>query len=47
MRYCMEGKFGRGKFGELTYFEHWQNKVWQINRSANRLLIISTKYKFG
>ena len=31
-----------GKFGELTCFEHLAKKVWQINRSANRLLIVST-----
>ena len=35
--YCIEGKFG-----ELTRFEHWRMKVWQINKSANRLLIVST-----
>ena len=32
-----------GKFGELTLFEHLAKKVWQINRSANKLLIVSTK----
>ena len=31
-----------GKFGELTLFEHLAKEVWQINRSANRLLIVST-----
>ena len=34
--YCIAGKFG-----ELTLFEQLV-KVWQINRSANKLLIIST-----
>ena len=36
-----------GKFGEVTLFEHLAKenlvkKVWQINRSDNRLLIVST-----
>ena len=31
-----------GKFGNLTLFEHLAKKVWQINRSTNRLLIVST-----
>ena len=31
------------KFGELTLFEHLVKKVWRINRSANRLPIVSTK----
>ena len=31
-----------GKFGELILFEFWRKKVWRINRSANRLLIVST-----
>ena len=36
------GKFGGGgKFGKMTRFKHWQKKVWQINGSANRLLIVS------
>ena len=35
------GKFGREEFGELTLFKHLA-KVWQINRSANKLLIVST-----
>ena len=38
----MEGNFGGGNVGELTRFEHLAKKVWQINRSANRLLMIST-----
>ena len=38
--YCIAGKFGGGKFGKLTLFKHL--KVWRINRSANRLLIVST-----
>ena len=31
------------KIGKLAIFEHlhWRKKVWQINISANRLLIIS------
>ena len=37
------GKVWRGEeVGELTCFEHLVKKVCQINRSANRLLIIST-----
>ena len=31
-----------GKFSDLTVFEHLAKKVWQINRLANRLLIINT-----
>ena len=31
-----------GKFGELTLFEHLTKKVWQLNRSPNRLLIVIT-----
>ena len=31
-----------GKFGELISLSLWRKKVWQINRSANRLLIVST-----
>ena len=31
-----------GKFGELTLLSLWWKKVWRINRSANRLLIVST-----
>ena len=31
-----------GKFGELTLFEHLAKKVWRLNRSAIRLLIVST-----
>ena len=26
----------------MARFEHWRKKVWRINRSANRLLIVST-----
>ena len=31
-----------GKFGELIRLSILQKKMWQINKSANRLLIIST-----
>ena len=31
-----------GKFGKLTLFEPLAKKVWRINRSANRLLIVSS-----
>ena len=31
-----------GNFGKLTRFEHLRKKLWRINRSVNRLLIIST-----
>ena len=31
-----------GKFGELTFLSIWRKKVWRINRSANRLLIVRT-----
>ena len=37
LTYCIAGRFG-----ELTRFEYLVKKVWQINRSANRLLIVST-----
>ena len=30
------------KFGELALFEHLANEIWQINRSANTLLIVCT-----
>ena len=36
------GKFDGEKFSEFTIFERLAKKVWQINRSANRLLIVST-----
>ena len=29
-------------FGKFTFLSIWRKKVWQINRSANRLLIVST-----
>ena len=31
-----------GKFGQFTLFEQLAKKVWQINRSVKRLLIVST-----
>ena len=31
-----------GKYGKLTHFECLVKESWQINRSANRLLIVST-----
>ena len=31
-----------GQFGKLTSFEQLAKKVWRINRSANRSLIVST-----
>ena len=31
-----------GKFGKLTLFEHLAKKVWRINTSANKLLIVRT-----
>ena len=31
-----------GKFGELTCLNIWRKNVWRVNRSANRLLIVST-----
>ena len=39
--YHIAGKFGRGMFGELTLLSIWRKKVWRINRSANKLLIVS------
>ena len=38
--YRTAGKFGGGKFGRLTRFEHLTKKLWQINRSANRLVLL-------
>ena len=37
------------KFGELTLFEHLAKeiKVWQIHRSANRLLIESSNFSLA
>ena len=32
-------KFGREKCGKFTSFEYLVNKVWQISRSAKRLII--------
>ena len=37
--YCIAAKFSGG---ELTLFKHLAKKVCRINRSANRLLIVST-----
>ena len=31
-----------GKFGELTLFEPLAKEIWRINRSANRIFIVST-----
>ena len=31
-----------GKFGEMTFLAFGEKKVWQINKSTNRLLIEST-----
>ena len=43
LKYHIAGKFGsRGKFGELPLSKHLAKKVWQINRSANRLFNVST-----
>ena len=39
----MEGSLAGEKFGELTHFEHLvKESLWRINRSANKLLIVST-----
>ena len=41
--YRMEEKFGGGEnLVNRLVSSIWRKKVWQINRSANRLLIIST-----
>ena len=39
--YCVAGKFGREKVWRIYSFQTF-GKVWQINRSAKRLLIVST-----
>ena len=31
-----------GKFGEFTLLKHFVKKIWQMNRSANELLIVIT-----
>ena len=42
--YHIAGNLVGKKVGEFesTLFEHWQKKVWWINRSTKRLLIAST-----
>ena len=40
--YHIAGKFGRGKVLRIDSFRAFGEKVWQINRLANRLLIVST-----
>ena len=42
MIYCIAGKFGRGKVWGIDSSRAFGKKVWQINISTNRLLIIST-----
>ena len=37
--YCIAGNFG-----ELIRSSIWQKKVWRINKSADRLLIVSTNW---
>ena len=40
--YHIAREFGRENFSKFALFEHLAKKVWQINRSAKRLLILST-----
>ena len=40
--YHIAGKFGREKFYEFAVSEHLVEKVWRMNRSANRLSIVTT-----
>ena len=40
--HCIAGKSGGGKVWRIDFFEPLQKKVWRINRSDNRLLIVST-----
>ena len=35
-------KFGRETFSKFAFFKHLSKKVWWINRSAKRLLIVNT-----
>ena len=41
MYYCIVGKFGGERLANWLFSNFWQKKVWQINGSANRLLIES------
>ena len=40
--YRIAGKFGREKLCEFALSEHLAKKVWRMNRSANRLSIVTT-----
>ena len=44
MTYRIAGSLTGINFGELTLFKHLAKKVWRINRSANRLLIVRTNW---
>ena len=39
---CIAGKFDRGKVWYFYFFKHLMRKVWQMNKSAERLLIVSS-----
>ena len=40
--YHISGKFGRGKVWQIYFLQAFGKKVWQLNRSARRILIVST-----
>ena len=42
IRYRIVGKFGQGKVWRIDSFRAFGERKLQINRSANRLLIVST-----
>ena len=42
IRYRIAGKFGWEKLWRICFSEHLAEKVWRMNRSANRLSIVTT-----
>ena len=42
--YRVVGKFGRESLANWLFSTIWQKKIWRINRSANRLLNVSTNF---
>ena len=41
-RYCIAGSLAGESLANWLFSSLWRKKVWRVNRSANRLLIIST-----
>ena len=44
MIYYTVGKCDRGSLANGPFLSIWRKKVWQINRPASRLLIVSTNF---